>query len=55
MAEPLDQPKSGTIVIEWVIGHDPTDFDTYGWRVTCEPTLPDEMVAALLAEVLKVY
>jgi hypothetical protein len=48
-------PKAGRIVIDWVVGHDPDDFDTYGWRLQCDPKLPDEVVVALLAEVLKVY
>jgi hypothetical protein len=47
--------KSGKIVIEWVIGSDPNDFDTYGWGVKCEPPVSDELVAGILAEVLRVY
>ena len=33
----------------------PTNFDTYAWQVTCDPQLPDEAVAGIIAEVLKVY
>jgi hypothetical protein len=50
-----DRPKTGIIQIEWVEGHDPADFDTYGWKVTCEPTVDDDLVVGILNEVLKVY
>ena len=26
--DPGAEPKSGTITIEWVVGSDPSDFDT---------------------------
>ena len=47
--------SAGTITIEWAAGSDPDDLATYGWSLLCEPPLPDETVARLLAEVLKVY
>ena len=52
---PPDAVKSRRITIECMLGHDPDNFDTYAWKVTCEPTLPDELVAGILGEVLKVY
>jgi hypothetical protein len=52
---PRERPKAGKIVIDWTMGHDPDDFDTYAWQVTCDPKLPDEVVGGLLSEVLKVY
>lgn len=48
-------PESGVIRIEWAVGHDPDDVDTYAWRVLCDPPISDELVAELLAEVVKVY
>ncbi len=53
--EPRSLPPTGKITIEWSLGHEPNDFDTYAWRVTCDPELPDEAVAGILAEVLKAY
>lgn len=53
--EPSTLPPTGKITIEWSLGHEPNDFDTYAWRVTCYPQLPDEAVAGILAEVLKAY
>ena len=50
MDRPANSPTTGNIVIEWTVGHDPNDLDTYAWKVTCEPTSPDEMIAGLLAE-----
>jgi hypothetical protein len=46
---------NGTIIIEWTVGSDPSDFDTYGWSVRCDPPIPDELVAGILVEVTKVY
>ncbi len=34
-----EPPASGQIVIEWVVGHDPSDYDTYDWKVTCDPKI----------------
>lgn len=48
-------PAEGEIRITWTRGHDPKDFDTYAWGVQCAPSLPDEVVAGILSEVLKVY
>ncbi len=48
-------PQQGRIVIDWVVGHDPTDYGTYEWRLTCEPRVPDNLVAEGLAQVLQVY
>jgi len=53
--DPGAEPKSGTITIEWVVGSDPSDFDTYGWRITCEPKVSDDLVTGVLGEVLRVY
>ena len=50
-----EPPQAGTITIEWVIGWDPNDLDTYAWSVRCNPPLPDELAAGLLGEVIKVY
>jgi hypothetical protein len=46
-------PKTGTIMMEWTAGADPDDVASYAWSVQCEPSLPDELVASLLAEVVK--
>jgi hypothetical protein len=48
-------PNDGVIRIEWTIGSDPSDYDTYSWSVTCEPEIPDEVVDGILTEVLRVY
>lgn len=52
-----DRPSTGTITIEWFAGSDsdPADATTYGWRLRADPQLPDELVASLLAEIIKVY
>ena len=48
-------PPSGKITIQWKRGHEAGDPDTYAWEIKCEPQIPDEIAAAILAEILKVY
>jgi hypothetical protein len=55
MTDAVSAPPTGTITIEWAVGSDPNDFDTYAWSVRCEPPIPDELVSGLLTEVVKVY
>jgi hypothetical protein len=55
MTDSAEQPKTGTITIEWVIGSDPLDATTYGWQLRADPVLPDPLVVGLLAEISKVY
>ena len=55
MTDAVSAPQTGTITIEWVVGSNPNDIDTYGWSVRCDPPIPDELVSGLLTEVVKVY
>jgi hypothetical protein len=46
---------NGTISIEWTVGSDPDDAETYAWSVRCDPPIPDQLVSEILAEIVKVY
>jgi hypothetical protein len=55
MTDSAEQPKTGTITIDWVVGSDPSDATTYGWQLRVEPPLPDDLLVGLLTEIRKVY
>jgi hypothetical protein len=55
MSETPNTGQTGRITIEWTVGWNPEDLDTYKWSVRCDPPIPDELVSGLLAEVIKVY
>ncbi len=55
MTDASSATTTGTVTIEWVVGSNPDDLDTYAWSVRCDPAIPDELVSGLLAEVIKVY
>lgn len=45
----------GVITIEWAMGADPEDFESYSWSVRPDPPVADELVAGILADILAVY
>jgi hypothetical protein len=49
-----DPPKAGKIEIEWFEGTDPSDFETYTWKLTCYPALDHDRMTGLLAEIVRV-
>ncbi len=55
MTDADDRPFPGRITIDSQVGSDPADGPTYGWQIRAGPTLPDDIVAALLREIATVY
>jgi len=46
-------PQNGTISIEWALGSDPDNAETYSWSVRCVPPIPDQLVSEILEEIAR--